>query len=131
METFVLENNKMKCPCNPSKLYIDCCKKAHQNILSVTTPEELMRSRYSAFVMANINYLQESHHSSTRPSETEKEEILTWTKSVEWVKLTVLKSTENTVEFKAFFYENNSLNTIHEKSSFVKENNHWVYKDGL
>ena len=89
-----------------------------------------MRSRYNAFVLAKIDYLQESHHPRTRPSKSEKK-ILTWTKSVEWVKLTVIKSTENTVEFKAFFYDNNSLNTIHEKSSFVKENNHWVYKDGL
>jgi SEC-C motif-containing protein len=71
-----------------------------------------MRSRYSAFVLANINYLQESHHSSTRPSKLEKKEIVTWTKSVEWVKLTITNSTKNTVEFKAFFYENNSLNVI-------------------
>lgn len=119
----------MKCPCNPSKLYTDCCKKAHRNIHSVTSPEVLMRSRYSAFVLANSNYLQKSHHSTTRPSKTEKEEILTWTKSVEWIKLDVLKSTENTVEFKAFFYENNRLNVIHEKSFFVKENEHWVYKE--
>jgi len=121
----------MKCPCNPSKLYINCCKKAHQNIHSVTTPEILMRSRYSAFVMANIDYLQKSHHSSTRPSNFEKKEILTWTKSVEWIKLDVLEVTENTVEFKAFFYENNSLNVIHENSFFEKENNHWVYKSAL
>lgn len=121
----------MKCPCTTYKLYKDCCKKAHENIHTVTTPEILMRSRYSAFVMANIDYLQKSHHSSTRPSNVEKKEILTWTKSVEWVKLDVLKSTENTVEFKAFFYENNSLNMIHENSSFVKESNRWVYKDAL
>ncbi|AUC23537.1 Sec-C motif domain protein [Polaribacter sejongensis] len=121
----------MKCPCNPSKLYKDCCKKAHQNIHSVTTPEILMRSRYSAFVMANIDYLQKSHHSSTRPSNFEKKEILAWTKSVEWLKLNVLQSTENTVEFKAFFYENSSLNVIHENSLFVKENDHWVYKSAL
>ena len=121
----------MKCPCNPSKLYIDCCKKAHQDINSVTTPEILMRSRYSAFVMADVDYLQKSHHSATRPSNAEKKEILAWTKSVEWIKLDVLKSTENTVEFKAFFYENNSLNVIHENSFFVKENKHWVYKDAL
>lgn len=121
----------MKCPCNPSKLYKDCCKKAHQNINSVTSAEQLMRSRYSAFVMANIDYLQESHHPKTRPSELENKETLTWTKSVEWVKLTVLKSTENTVEFKAYFYEDGSLNMIHENSSFVKENNHWVYKEAL
>lgn len=121
----------MKCPCNPSRLYKDCCKKAHENIYTVTTPEELMRSRYSAFVIGNIDYLQKSHHSSTRPPKTEKEEIASWTKSVEWVKLDVLQSTKNTVEFKAYFYENGSLNVIHENSLFVKENNHWVYKDAL
>ncbi|QXP67623.1 YchJ family protein [Polaribacter sp. AHE13PA] len=121
----------MKCPCNPSKLYVDCCKKAHQNIHTVATPEILMRSRYSAFVMANIDYLQKSHHSTTRPSNLEKKEILTWTKSVEWVKLDVLESTENTVEFKAYFYENGSLNLIHENSFFSKENDHWVYQSAL
>ena len=121
----------MKCPCNPSKLYDDCCKTAHQNIHFVTTAEILMRSRYSAFVMANIEYLQKSHHSSTRPSKVEKKEILAWTKSIEWVKLDVLQSTESTVKFKAYFYENGSLNIIHENSFFVKENNCWVYKNAL
>ena len=121
----------MNCPCNPSKLYKDCCKKAHLNIECATTPEVLMRSRYSAFFLDNIDYLQKSHHSSTKPSELEKKEILTWTKSVEWVKLDVLQSTKNTVEFKAYFYENGALNVIHENSFFVKENNHWVYKNAL
>ncbi|MEE9407752.1 MAG: YchJ family metal-binding protein [Polaribacter sp.] len=121
----------MNCPCNPSNLYDDCCKKAHQNIHSVTTAEILMRSRYSAFVLANIDYLQKSHHSATRPSKYEKKEILSWTKSVEWVKLNVLNSTKNTIEFKAYFKENGSLNVIHENSFFVKENNHWVYKNAL
>lgn len=62
----------MQCPCNPSKKYSDCCEKAHQNIQTVLTAETLMRSRYSAFVLAKINYLQESHHSNTRPSNKEK-----------------------------------------------------------
>ena len=121
----------MKCPCTPTKLYADCCEKAHKNIHSVAEAEDLMRSRYSAFVLANVNYLQQSHHSTTRPSKTEKRELLTWTNSVEWVKLEVLNSTENTVEFKAYFIENGSLNVIHENSFFVKENNHWVYKNAF
>ena len=90
-----------------------------------------MRSRYSAFVLANIDYLQKSHYSKTRPSESEKKEILAWTKSVDWVKLEVIHTTENTIEFKAFFIENGILNNIHENSLFVKENEHWVYKDAL
>lgn len=121
----------MNCPCNPSKLYENCCKKAHENINSVDSPEVLMRSRYSAFVLANIDYLQKSHHSSTRPSKHEKREILTWTKSVEWVKLDVLEASEHTVEFKAYFRENGNLNFIHENSLFVIENGFWVYKSAL
>jgi SEC-C motif-containing protein len=118
----------MNCPCNPTKLYIDCCKKAHQNITAVNSPEQLMRSRYSAFVLVNIEYLQKSHHSSTRPSKREKKEILQWTKSVEWIRLEILNTTENTVEFKAYFKEKGELDIIHENSLFCFENKHWVYK---
>ena len=127
----------MKCPCNPNKNYIDCCEKAHDNIFSVTTAEQLMRSRYSAFVLANIEYLQKSHHSKTKPSNLEKKETLLWTKSVEWLKLEVLDTTKGnkkdavgTVEFKAYFLENGILNNIHENSNFSIENEHWVYVNG-
>tara|TARA_R110001583_G_scaffold14849_6_gene61795 strand:+ start:20 stop:325 length:306 start_codon:yes stop_codon:yes gene_type:complete len=93
-----------------------------------------MRSRYSAFVLANIDYLQKSHHSKTRPSKKENRDIEKWTKSVKWLKLEVLKTTKGiandtigTVEFKAFFMENGAINVIHENSKFSIENNHWVY----
>lgn len=124
----------MNCPCNPTKNYNDCCGKAHKNILSVTTAEALMRSRYSAFVLANIAYLQKSHHSSTRPSKAEKRSIEKWTKSVNWIRLEVIATTngliadsKGTVEFKAHFMENGMDNVIHENSEFCKENGHWVY----
>ncbi len=117
----------MQCPCNKNMNYDQCCKKAHQNILSVKTAETLMRSRYSAFVLHNIDYLQLSHHSNTCPSNKEKKEILQWTKSVNWIKLEVINSTINTVEFKAYFIENGKVDVIHENSFFKKENNHWVY----
>jgi SEC-C motif-containing protein len=117
----------MQCPCNPNKKYSDCCKKAHQNINSVTSAEVLMRSRYSAFVLANIEYLQKSHHSTTRPSKQEKREIEKWTKSVNWLKLEILNSTNDTVAFKAFFMENGSINVIQENSNFSKENGNWAY----
>ncbi|CAL2104534.1 Sec-C motif domain protein [Tenacibaculum sp. 190130A14a] len=124
----------MQCPCNPNKKYIDCCKIAHTNIDDVTTAEQLMRSRYSAFVLADIAYLQKSHHTTTRPNKREKKEILQWTKSVQWLKLEVLNTSKGgsndiigTVEFKAYFIENGQIDIIHENSTFSKENNHWVY----
>ncbi|WP_236545843.1 YchJ family protein [Tenacibaculum maritimum] len=124
----------MLCLCNSSKTYSNCCKKAHDNIFTVATAISLMRSRYTAFALGNIEYLQKSHHSSTRPSKREKEEILQWTKTVQWLKLELLNTTQGdinsdkgTVEFKAFFIENGILDCIHENSVFYKENKHWVY----
>lgn len=119
----------MNCPCNPSKLYKDCCFKAHNNIKDVISAEQLMRSRYSAFVLADIKYLHKSHHSTTRLSKKEYKELEKWTKSVEWVKLEIINTTEYTVHFHAFFKENGNLESIQENSIFCKENNYWVYLD--
>lgn len=126
------------CPCDKSKLYKDCCHTAHHNIHDVKTAVQLMRSRYSAFVMANGNYLQKSHHSSTKPSKREASEIENWAQSVEWIQLEVIQTngglendTTGMVEFKAFFMENGRLEVIHELSRFCKENDHWVYLDQI
>lgn len=127
----------MKCPCGSKQSYEDCCKKVHDDIKNALTAEQLMRSRYSAFTLGLIDYLMESHHQSTRPIE-EKDEILAWTKSVEWVGLDVLHKqkggegdAEGMVEFKAFFKEGKKTRVIHERSRFVKENGSWYYVDAL
>ncbi|TXD47224.1 YchJ family protein [Polaribacter sp. IC073] len=119
----------MICPCNPKVLYKNCCKKAHINIETVVSAEALMRSRYSAFVLADTAYLHKSHHSTTRLSKKEYEELETWTKSVKWTQLEILNSTENTVYFKASFIANGILEVIEEHSVFCKEHNYWVYLD--
>ena len=92
-----------------------------------------MRSRYSAFVLADGDYLMATHHSSTRPTK-EKKAIVKWAKSVQWIKLEVLETSEGqendtkgTVTFNAYFFENGKVDVIHEKSAFVRENNHWLY----
>lgn len=121
------------CPCGLDNPYSQCCEPIHKNIFEAKTAEQLMRSRYSAFVFADGNYLMQSHHSSTRPIK-EKASIINWAKSVSWIKLEVYSSSlgkesdnTGTVSFSAFYFENGKVNQINEKSAFVKENNHWVY----
>jgi SEC-C motif-containing protein len=123
----------MNCYCGLKETYANCCGKAHTDITKAKTAERLMRSRYSAFVIANGDYLMDTHHSSTRPIK-EKKAIVKWAKSVQWIKLEVLNTsrglandTEGTVTFNAFFYEKGKVDVIHEKSAFVKENNQWKY----
>ena len=121
------------CPCGNNKTYAACCKLAHQSHKTVTTAEQLMRSRYTAFTMANGDYLMESHHISTRPV-NEKEAIVAWAKSVDWVRLEICSksagtaiNTTGTVRFKAYFRENGKLNFIKEHSKFIRENDCWYY----
>jgi len=128
----------MQCPCNPIKIYASCCAIAHNNISDVKTTEQLMRSRYSAFVLGDIEYLQISHHSTNRPSKKEARETERWMKTVDWIKLEVIQTTKGfemdtsgTVEFKAFYLEDGRVEVIHEHSRFCKENGHWVYLNAL
>lgn len=123
----------MYCPCGNDKKYTDCCEIGHQNISDVVTAEQLMRSRYTAFVLANGDYLMSSHHSSTRPTK-EKKELVTWAKSVNWIRLEILETTlgtrkdnVGTVTFNAFFYKDGKVEVLHEKSAFERENGSWMY----
>ncbi|GGG35943.1 YchJ family protein [Bizionia arctica] len=123
----------MTCYCGNNKTYKACCEVFHLNKEKTETAQQLMRSRYSAFVLANGDYLMQTHHISTRPI-SEKKAIVKWAKSVEWIKLEVLETTkglgndtEGTVTFNAFFHENGNVDVIHEKSAFIKENDTWYY----
>ena len=123
----------MNCYCGSLKTFSSCCEAIHKDITKAQTAEQLMRSRYSAFVLANGSYLMESHYTSTRPLK-EKKAIVAWAKAVEWIKLEVLHTskgttndTEGTVTFNAYFYQNGAVEVIHEKSAFKKENKHWTY----
>ncbi|WP_340155394.1 YchJ family metal-binding protein [uncultured Winogradskyella sp.] len=123
----------MNCYCGNSKSYTDCCEVFHLNKGKTETAEQLMRSRYSAFVLADGDYLMATHHSSTRPIK-EKKAIVKWAKSVQWIRLEVLETSngsindvEGIVTFNAYFFEKGKVDVINEKSAFVKENNQWFY----
>lgn len=95
-----------------------------------------MRSRYTAFTIANADYLMKSHHISTRPVK-EKEEIKNWAQSVKWMGLSIINTIkgqindkEGMVEFKALYMDKGQLQAIHEKSLFRKEKGMWFYVSG-
>ena len=126
--------DKENCPCNSKRRYLDCCGLFLESNEKANTAEQLMRSRYSAFTIANGEYLQLSHYSKTRPNKRELKDLIKWTKSVQWVKLEVLKTEkgqendkEGTVEFRAYFFRNGKLDVIHEKSIFLMDSAYWVY----
>ena len=126
-----------KCPCGSDKSYRECCKLAHDNPMFISTAEQLMRSRYTAFTKAMGDYLILTHHSSTVHS-VDKKELESWARSVTWLRLEVLNSIKGlesddvgTVEFKAHFKERRKPRFIHENSLFQKEFGVWKYVKGI
>lgn len=123
------------CPCGRPEKYIDCCARPHQNIANAKTAEDLMRSRYVAFTMANGDYLMDSHHSMTKKM-ARRSELVLWAKSVKWLKLEIISTkdggeddTEGIVEFKAHFKDGSKKKVMHQHGKFLREFGHWVYFD--
>jgi len=120
----------LQCYCCSGKKYNDCCEPYITGVQKAPAAEALMRSRYSAYVVHNADYL----YSTTAPRERRhhsKAAILEWAKSNQWLKLEVLKATKNTVEFKAYYLDNLLRAQVHhEKSTFENENGCWYYVTG-
>jgi SEC-C motif domain protein len=123
-------NNSAFCYCGSAIPFQDCCGKYIDGTHKAPTALALMKSRYSSYVTHQVDYLWETTHSSQRKYYS-KAEILNWATANEWQKLEIISSTENTVEFKAYFLDENKQNQIHhEFSTFVKENGSWFYVSG-
>lgn len=122
----------MICPCGSNLLFDDCCGAIINGNRQAETAEQLMRSRYTAFTTANVDYLMRSHHSKSRPIKDRKQ-ILAWAKSVKLMGLTIIRSelgqkddSVGFVEFRAMFIEDGHLSQIHENSRFEREKGNWV-----
>jgi SEC-C motif-containing protein len=127
----------MTCHCQSQKPFSLCCEPILSGATPALTAEQLMRSRYTAFVVANVDYLEMTQHVSTRIDTAEKESTLNWTQSVQWMGLNIVSTkaggvadNEGWVEFQASYIDDGEPECIHENSYFVKEGGKWFYQSG-
>jgi len=120
----------INCPCGSGNTFQNCCQPYHLKVKTAPTAEALMRSRYSAFVVANADYLYYTTHISKRKGHS-KSAYLSSAKNTKWLKLEIVFADFDVVEFKAF-YLNKKFQTevLHEKSNFKLEDGRWYYVDG-
>jgi SEC-C motif-containing protein len=60
-----LDIDLQECPCGGGK-FAACCRPVIGGEARASTPEQLMRARYSAYAMGAIEFLGKSNHSKTR-----------------------------------------------------------------
>lgn len=122
----------MKCPCNKNKQYQDCCEPFHLKKQRPVTPEQLMRSRYSAFALQKYPYLIDTHHQDHLHGLNI--EILSQGPHPQWIFLDIIDTqiinNKGQVTFKAWYRLNNKIDAIYECSDFIKQNDQWFYTKG-
>ena len=132
------------CPCGTQKHYIHCCQPYLDGHAHAPTAEALMRSRYTAYSKGNLDYLIHTQHPKTR-KKTDPTTLQQTFETTHWVSLTIVKTQQGhphhkrgIVEFIATHQEKSTrspnasatLNQLHERSRFIRENDHWFYVDG-
>jgi len=124
------------CPCHSKNPFADCCHPFIRGAAKPDTAEQLMRSRYTAYTLANVDYLARTHHQQTR-TDFNKKKTQEMAPKITWLDLSIIKTTdgllddvEGSVEFKAHYKVDKTRYTLHEKSQFVKEKEGWFYVSG-
>jgi SEC-C motif-containing protein len=125
------DTESRNCMCLSGEQYRTCCGRFHSGAAEAATAEQLMRSRYSAFVLLDASYLLRTWYPAQAPKKLDLDP------EMHWRRLDIVATDrggpldhQGTVEFKAFFRHRGDRGVLHEVSRFVRENGRWFYLDG-
>ena len=118
------------CPCCSGVAFTQCCEPVLDGV-APSSPEALMRSRYTAYVRGDDDHLFRSWHPRTRPSPPYSRPVC----AVGVVGNCVASAPVGdraTVEFVAVFEDSaGRRGQMRELSRFERRRGRWVYVDGL
>lgn len=119
------------CPCESGQIYDKCCRPYLTGMALAPTAEALMRSRYTAYVEEDSDYLRETWHPDRRPATIDA------VAGQKWLGLKIKKTeaggvddATGVVEFVARFKVEGRGHRLHEVSQFVREEGRWLYLSG-
>lgn len=110
-----------------------CCEPYIKGARPVPTAEALMRSRYTAYVLQDVEYLKESL-TPAQQEDFSAEETRNWARESEWLGLEIRNTEEGgeadkqgKVEFAAHFKSNGQKQTHFETALFQRIDGKWRY----
>jgi SEC-C motif domain protein len=126
----------VSCVCGVGESTETCCLPIIEGKREAKTAEELMRSRYAAYALGNIDHLMNSVHPKS-PGEADRNSTEAWAKNAQWERIEILDTAAGQegdevgeVEFIAHFKLQNIPQTHHERAVFKRHQGKWLYFDG-
>ena len=124
------------CQCGSGRAYEDCCEKVIKGETPAVTAEQLMRSRYTAYVKVETDYLFETTHPDHRQG-YDHQGTRIWAENSQWDGLEILgtkgggaEEVEGEVEFIARYREKGLSRQHHELAHFRKDDGKWYFTEG-
>jgi SEC-C motif-containing protein len=122
------------CPCGSTVDYLPCCGKYIEQGELPTSAEALMRSRYTAYTLANIDYIEQTMQGKAAHN-FDANAAREFAKQADWQSLTI-KSCEQggdigKVEFIARYCLDGALHFMLECSEFRRIDGRWLYTFGI
>ena len=121
------------CPCGSNNKYKKCCLVYHKGA-KPKTALLLMKSRYSAYAVANSSYIVTTTHENNEQympdTKAWKESIDVFCKETEFLGLEVLEFIDGDEEAFVTFKALLSSGEMIEKSHFLKVDGFWLYENG-
>jgi SEC-C motif-containing protein len=118
-----------KCYCKSGLNFSECCEAILRVEQVAPTALSLMRSRYSAYCLGDVNYLQATTHDHTW-SDEELKFIQDWADNSFWQHLEIVDFSDDMVEFKAYYIFENVQHLHHERSTFLLRNSTCICGSG-
>ena len=131
-----MKNDEL-CPCRSGKTFGECCGPVLSGARKPETAAELMRARYSAYAVCDVDFLYNSSGEAVR-EEFKREETEEWSRSATWEGLEVLETEgggpgddEGMVYFLARYSANGKTCEHREHSYFERVDGEWRFIDGV
>lgn len=128
-------NLNSPCPCGTGKTYENCCHPYISGNSQAPTAEALMRSRYSAYVLCELEYIKKT---VATLKDYDLKAAKDWATQSEWKGLKIISTEQGlesdkkgTVEFTATYTHAGKTYEHHEVSKFKKNaDGAWRFVDG-
>ena len=121
----------LDCPCGSGRALAECCGPVLEQSCPAATAEALMRSRFTAFAVGDLDHLERSWAPETRPGKIRLDPTRRWTR-LEILSLVEGRELAATgvVEFRAHYDVGGIAGEVHERSTFRRDHGRWVYVGG-
>lgn len=128
------------CPCDSLLPYVECCAPYHRGTREAPDARALMRSRYAAFVLKEVDYLWRTLHADhpdrDRPAADVLRELRDACSANRYMSLRVLETQEPDahgvarVTFTARVFRKGRDLSFVERSEFLHDGHGWRYRYG-